>query len=54
MGDERNDIPMIRAAGIGAAMRNGHEEAKAAADYVTQKDCNHSGVAEVIRKFAPI
>lgn len=52
IGDERNDIPMLRAAGVGAAMANGREEVKLAADYVTEKDCNHSGVAEVIRKFA--
>lgn len=52
IGDERNDIPMIQAAGVGAAMCNGREEVKKAADYVTQSDCNHSGVAEVIRKFA--
>ena len=51
IGDEANDTPMIREAGIGAAMCNGIDEAKAAADYITEADNNHSGVAEVIRKF---
>ena len=51
LGDEQNDIPMIRAAGTGAAMANGCEELRRAADYVTVADQNHSGVAEVIDKF---
>ena len=51
IGDEANDIPMIREAGIGAAMCNGLADAKAAADYVTIADNNHDGVAEVLRKF---
>ena len=51
IGDEANDIPMIREAGVGAAMCNGLAEAKAAADYVTMADNNHDGVAEVLRKF---
>lgn len=51
VGDEANDIPMIRAAGVGVAMRNAVPEAKAAADYVTERDNNHSGVAEVIARF---
>ena len=42
---------MIRAAGTGAAMANGCEELRRAADYVTVADQNHSGVAEVIDKF---
>ena len=50
-GDEANDISMIRAAGIGAAMVNGVPAVKAAADYVTERDNNHDGVAEIIRKF---
>lgn len=50
-GDEGNDISMIRAAGIGAAMSNAIPEAKEAADYVTQRDNNHDGIEEIIRKF---
>lgn len=51
VGDEQNDIPMILAAGVGAAMANGCEELRRSADYVTAADQNHSGVAEVIEKF---
>ena len=51
VGDEQNDIPMILAAGVGAAMANGCEELRRSADYVTAADQNHSGVAEVIDKF---
>ena len=50
-GDEANDVTMIRAAGTGVAMSNAVAEAKAAADYVTERDNNHDGVAEIIRKF---
>lgn len=51
VGDEENDLSMIRAAGIGVAMKNAQPQVKAAADYVTKRDCDHSGVAEVIEKF---
>ena len=50
-GDEANDIPMLRAAGVGAAMCNAAPEVKAAADYVTTRDNNHSGVAEIVERF---
>lgn len=50
-GDEENDIPMIRAAGVGCAMKNARQELKNAADYVTVNDNNHSGIAEILRKF---
>ena len=36
---------------IGAAMCNGIQAAKEAADYITQRDNNHDGIEEVIRKF---
>ena len=51
VGDERNDIPMIEAAGVGVAMCNGRIEAKNVADYVTEHDNDHDGVAEAIYKF---
>jgi Cof subfamily protein (haloacid dehalogenase superfamily) len=49
-GDDRNDIPMLRAAGIGVAMGNAEEEVKNAADYVTDR-CDDSGVAHAMRLF---
>lgn len=51
VGDAANDIDMIEAAHIGAAMANGIDEAKAASNYITTRDNNHSGVAEVIERF---
>ena len=51
VGDEANDLAMLRAAHVGAAMANGVEAVKAAADYVTEQDNNHGGVAEVIAKY---
>lgn len=50
-GDEGNDVSMIRAAGLGAAMANAVPAAKEAADYVTERDNNHDGIEEIIRKF---
>lgn len=51
VGDEQNDIPMILAAGWGIAMKNGVEETRAVADYVTEQDNNHDAIAEIIEKF---
>lgn len=51
VGDEENDCPMIKAACVGVAVANASPVAKAAADYVTANDNNHSAIAEVIEKF---
>jgi Cof subfamily protein (haloacid dehalogenase superfamily) len=50
-GDERNDIPMIQAAHVGVAVKNGHKELREAADYVTEHDNEHGAIAEIIEKF---
>ncbi|MCC8028875.1 MAG: Cof-type HAD-IIB family hydrolase [Lachnospiraceae bacterium] len=50
MGDEENDLAMIRAAGIGVAMPNAAEGIRQYADYVPEHDNNTGGVAEVIRR----
>lgn len=50
-GDSENDLSMIREAGIGCAMANADASIKEAADYVTQNDCDHSGIAEIIHRF---
>lgn len=50
-GDEENDCPMIKAAGVGVAMANASDIAKSCADYVTRNDNNHGGIAEVIDRF---
>ena len=51
IGDDGNDISMLKTAGIGVAMANASDEAKAAADDVTREDNNHDGVAEAIYRF---
>lgn len=51
IGDSENDLSMIQCAGLGCAMQNGDANVKAAADYVTERDCEGNGVAEVIEKF---
>lgn len=51
VGDEQNDISMIKAAHLGIAVKNGIDELKAVADYVTERDNNHDAIAEVIEKF---
>ncbi len=50
-GDAENDLPMIQAAGIGCAMKNADERLKEQADYVTEHDNNHGGVAELLNRF---
>lgn len=49
-GDGRNDVTMVKYAGMGVAMENACEEVKAASDYITAS-CDEDGVARVIEKF---
>ncbi len=48
VGDAENDIPMLRAAGLGVAMGNAAAPVRAAADKVTG-DLDHGGCAGAIR-----
>ncbi|MFA9377347.1 MAG: Cof-type HAD-IIB family hydrolase [Lachnotalea sp.] len=50
-GDEENDISMLQAAGVGAVMANASNEIKKYGDYVTQRNNNNDGIAEIIEKF---
>ena len=50
-GDAENDATMIQSAHIGAAMANASSEVKAIADYVTSRDNNHDGIAELIERY---
>lgn len=50
-GDGRNDIAMLKMAGVGAAMRNAPAEVKKSADYITEKNNNEDGFAEIVEKF---
>lgn len=51
VGDEANDIAMLEAAGISCAMKNAQPELRSIADYVTRRDNNHDGVAEIVYHF---
>lgn len=50
LGDDYNDIPMLKRAGCSVAMANAVPEAKAAAKHVTDTN-NNDGVAKAIQKF---
>jgi hydroxymethylpyrimidine pyrophosphatase-like HAD family hydrolase len=50
IGDEENDLPMIRYAGIGVAMANAVPIIKEAADVVTLSN-QEDGVAAVIEEY---
>ncbi|MEN1761941.1 Cof-type HAD-IIB family hydrolase [Anoxynatronum sibiricum] len=49
VGDERNDLSMIRAAGTGVAVANANEELKAAANRITQGPWN-LGLEEILEE----
>ncbi|MCI6005190.1 MAG: Cof-type HAD-IIB family hydrolase [Blautia sp.] len=50
-GDSFNDITMVQYAGLGVAMANAQEKLKHVANYITEHDNDHDGIAEVIEKF---
>lgn len=50
VGDEANDLSMLRAAGLGVAMANATAEVREAAGARTG-DCDHDGAAMVIEKY---
>ena len=50
-GDSENDIPMLRAAGIGVAMENADPAVKAAADAVTASN-NEDGIAVFLQEVS--
>ncbi|MCX7043882.1 MAG: HAD hydrolase family protein [Candidatus Sumerlaeota bacterium] len=48
IGDDLPDLPLMRAAGVGVAVANAHEEVLARADYVTRKNGGEGAVREMI------
>ena len=50
LGDNNNDIIMIKNAGLGVAMGHSNNEVKKVADYITENN-NEDGVAKAIEKY---
>lgn len=50
-GDAQNDIAMLEAAHVGAVMCNAFPGIAEHGNYVTRRDNNHDGVAEIIEEF---
>ena len=50
VGDDWNDLEMIRHAGLGVAMGNAHDDIKAAADHVTGSNAE-DGLVQAIERF---
>ena len=51
VGDNVNDIEMIKYAGVGVAIGGSYEEVKGVASYVTQNTVRNGGFAEAVYKF---
>ncbi len=51
IGDDNNDIEMVKNAGLGIAMKNGSQLVKEVADIVTERDNNEAGVAFELKKI---
>jgi len=48
-GDEQNDISMIKAAGLGIAMKNAIDAVKKEANVITENDNNHDGLVPYLK-----
>lgn len=51
IGDNFNDLSMIKVAGLGVGVHNVVEGMKDDCDFITESDHNHDAIAEVIEKF---
>ena len=51
VGDNGNDIGMLQWAGLGIAMRNSLPDVSTHADYVSTRDNDEHGIAELIERF---
>lgn len=52
-GDTTNDNEMLQTAGIGVCLANGTPDTKACADFVTDLDCDHDGLAVFFHEQYP-
>ena len=51
VGDSENDRKMLEAAGVAAVMANGMPSIQSLADIVSERDCDHDGVAELFERL---
>ncbi len=51
IGDNFNDLSMIKDAGLGVGVANVVEGMRGDCDYICENDCENSAVSEVIKKF---
>lgn len=51
VGDDINDVEVLRSVGISFSVANGHRKAKEAACYVTEKKGGNGAIREIIDKF---
>lgn len=51
IGDNINDLKMVKNAGIGVAVGDAYDELKSVASYITQKTATEGAFAEAINKF---
>lgn len=54
IGDNVNDIDMIRNSGLGVAVNNAYDEIKKVANYTTQNDVEHGAFAEAVYKYVQL
>lgn len=54
IGDDNNDIGMIKNAGLGIAMKNASLSVKSVSDIITKKDNNESGVAFELKRVLDV
>ncbi|AKP66633.1 Cof-type HAD-IIB family hydrolase [Companilactobacillus ginsenosidimutans] len=51
VGDNGNDLSMLKVVGLPISVANGLDSVKQAAKYITKSDNNHDALAEIINKF---
>ncbi|MBS4539551.1 Cof-type HAD-IIB family hydrolase [Clostridium sp. D2Q-11] len=54
IGDDNNDVEMLKESGLGIAMKNGCNEAKQSSDIISSRDNNNSGVAFELKRIFDI
>lgn len=51
VGDDINDVEVLKAVGLGFSVANAQKEAKQAADYVTEKNGGDGAIREIVDRF---